>query len=90
MIYWCSLWQTCTLLNAANYAKEEWDKVTGETIQNTFIKADLRISLDSAVTETFHNNKLLKLLKNFNITATEQDTNELVAIDEESSNLFQE
>ena len=29
-----------TLLDTANYAKEEWDKVTNETIKNAFIKAD--------------------------------------------------
>ena len=49
----------------------------------------MRISLNSAVTETFDNNKLLKLFKNFNITATEQDINEFVAIDDESSYFFQ-
>ena len=50
----------------------------------------LRISLNSTVTETFHNNKLLKVFRKFNITATEQDINEFVIIDEESSHLFQE
>ena len=44
---------------------------------------DLRISLDSAVTEIFDNNKLLKVIQNSNITATE------LAINEESSHLFQ-
>ena len=29
-----------TLLDVTNYAKEEWDKVTNETIKNAFIKAD--------------------------------------------------
>ena len=48
-----------TLLDAANYAKEEWDKITDETIKNAFIKADFSISLTNAVTETFDNNKLL-------------------------------
>ena len=43
---------------AANYVKEEWDTVTDETIKNAFIKAELRICLDSAVAETFANNKL--------------------------------
>ena len=41
-----------TLLDAANYAKGECDKVTDETISNLFIKADLRISLDSAKPKT--------------------------------------
>ena len=41
-----------TLLNADIYAKEEWDKVTDETMSNAFIKADLRISLDSAKPKT--------------------------------------
>ena len=50
----------------------------------------MRISLDSGVTETFDNNEFLKLFKNFNITATEQDVNEFVAIDDECSHLFQE
>ena len=59
------------MLDAAKYAKKEWDKVTYETIKNFFIKADLRISLDSAVTETFDINKTLRLFKNLNITATE-------------------
>ena len=49
----------------------------------------MRISLDSAVPEIFDNKDFLKLFKNFNITATEQDTNEFVAIDDESSHLFQ-
>ena len=40
-----------TLLDAANYAKEDWDNVTDEAIKNAFIKADLRIILDSAVNE---------------------------------------
>ena len=79
-----------TLLDAANYAKEAWDKVTDETIKNAFIKADLRISLDNAVTETFDNDKFLKLFKNINITATEQDIDEFVTIDDESSHVFQE
>ena len=51
----------------------EWDKVTDEAVKNFFIKADLRISLDSAVTKTFDNNKILKLFKNFNVKATERD-----------------
>ena len=50
----------------------------------------MTISLYNAVTETFHNNKLLKLFKNFNITATEQDFDEFVVIDDESSHVFQE
>ena len=68
--------RAATLLDAANYAGEERDKVTYETIKNTFIKADLTINLDCFVTETFGNNKLLKLFKSFNITATEQGINE--------------
>ena len=32
----------------------------------------------------------MKLFKNFNITATKQDINECVAIDDKSSHLFQE
>ena len=59
-----------TLLDAANYAKEEWDKATDETIKDAFIKADLRISSDSAVTEPFDYNKPLNIFKSFNITAT--------------------
>ena len=61
------------LLDAANYAEERWDKVTDENIKYSFIKVDLGISLDSAITETFNNNELFKLFKNFNITATKQD-----------------
>ena len=70
-----------------SYAK---DKVTDENINNAFTKVDLRISLDSSVTETFDNNEFLKLFKNFNITTTEQGVNEFAAIDDESSHLFQE
>ena len=29
-----------TFLDAANYVKEEWDKVADETIKNAFIKSD--------------------------------------------------
>ena len=60
-----------TLLDAANYVKEELDKVTDEIIKNAFINADLRINLDSAVTDTFDKNKLLKCFKNFPIKVTE-------------------
>ena len=49
------------------------EDVTDETIENVFIKADLRISWESAITETFDNNELLKLFKNFNITVTDID-----------------
>ena len=76
--------RSATLLDAANYAKEVWN------YKNNFIKANLRISLDSTVTDTFDNNKLLKHFNNFNITAIEKNINEFVAIDEESSHLFQE
>ena len=62
--------RAATLLDAANYGKEEWDKLTDETVKNAFMKADLRICLDRAVSETFNNNKLLEIFKNFNITAT--------------------
>ena len=77
-----------TLLDAANYVREERDKVADETIKNSIVKVDLRISLNSAVTETFDNNKLLKLFKNFNITATEQDIYEFVANDNKSTHAF--
>ena len=50
-----------TLLDATNYAKEEWDNITAETIINVFIKVGLTTILDSSVTETFDNNKLVKL-----------------------------
>ena len=85
MICWYSLRQT---FNSASYSKAEWDKVTDGTITNAFIKPDLTISLDSVVTETFHNNKFLKLFKNFNTTATKQDIDEFVAIGDESSHVF--
>ena len=38
----------------------------------------MRISLDSAVAETFDNNEFLKLPNNFNIIATKQDIDEFV------------
>ena len=81
--------QPVTLPDAANYAKEEWDKVNDETTKNVFIKVDLRISLDIVVTETFDNNEFLNIFKNFNTTVTEQGINEFVAIDDESSCLYQ-
>ena len=34
-----------------------------EAIKNAFIMADLRINLDSAVTETFENNEFLNFLR---------------------------
>ena len=43
--------RSTTLLDEANYTKEEWDEVTDETIKNAYIKAEKRISLDNAVTE---------------------------------------
>ena len=76
-----------TLLDAKEdcYAKEDWHKVTDETIKQVFIQADLRINLYSAVTETVDINKLLKFFKNFNIAVTKQDINEFVAIDDKQS-----
>ena len=41
------------------------------------------------VTETVENNKLLKRFKNFYITATEQDIDEFIAIDNENTHVFQ-
>ena len=63
------------MLDAANYTKEKSNEVTDDTINNVFINAYLRVSLDSAVTETFDNNEFLKLFDDFNITASEQDIN---------------
>ena len=51
--------ETTTLLDAADYVKEEWDKVTDETIKKT----NVRICLDCAVPESFDNNELLKKLR---------------------------
>ena len=47
-------------------------------------------TFDSTVTESFDNNKFLKILKNFKSTATKQDINEFVAIDDENINVSQE
>ena len=47
------------------------------------------IRMPHVVTETVENNEYFKRFKNFNITATEQDINKFVAIDDESSHLFQ-
>ena len=52
-------------------------------------QSHLKLILDGPVTETFHNNKFLKLFMNFNIRATEQDIDEYVAIDDEGSHVFQ-
>ena len=54
------------------------------------MKADLKISFNTAITETFNNKEFLKLYKIFYITATEQDINQFVAIDYESSHLLHE
>ena len=51
--------------------------------------ADLKINLDNAVTETFDNDKILKLSKDSNTTAIEQDINQSIVIDDESGQLFQ-
>ena len=50
----------------------------------------MRISLDSAVTETFGINDFLNFLKIFNISATKQNIDKFVAIDDKSSHVFQE
>ena len=42
------------------------------------------------LSETFDNNKYLKIFKNFDITATEQDIDEFVAIDDGTSHVFQD
>ena len=50
----------------------------------------MRINLDSAVTQIFDNNVFLKCFKNFNITVTEKNIDEFVAIDDESSHVLKE
>ena len=45
----------------------------------------MRTNLDSAVTQISDTNIFLKLFKNFNITATEKNIHEFVAIDDESN-----
>ena len=50
----------------------------------------MRITLDSAVSDTFDNNELLKHFNSFNITPTQQNTNEIVAIVPETRHLIQE
>ena len=50
----------------------------------------MRISLDKAITKTVDHNEFLNIFLNFNITATEQDIDEFLAIDNESSHVFQE
>ena len=47
-------------------------------------------ALPHVVTETVENNEIFKCFKNFNITATEQDIDELVTIDNESPHVFHE
>ena len=66
------------------------ENIPDETIKNTSIKEELIISLNSAVTETFDYNKLLKVFKNLNITAKKQDNIEFIAIEDEISHGFQE
>ena len=46
--------------------------------------------MSHVVTETVENNEFLKRFKNFNITSTEQDIDELVAIYNESTHVFHE
>ena len=45
--------------------------------------------MEHVVTETVENNGFLKCFKNFNIIATEQDIDEFVVIDNESTHVFQ-
>ena len=45
--------------------------------------------ISHVVTETVENNKFLKRFKNFNITATGQDIDEFVDIDNEIIHMFQ-
>ena len=53
-----------------------------DDIKNAFIKADLRTSLDDAVTDIFHNNEFLNHFNNSNSIATY--SNEFIAIDDET------
>ena len=79
-----------TLLDAAGYAEEAWNRVTEETVRNAFIKADLKINLVSAGAEIFENNEFVDLFNELNITATEEEINEFVTIDNENSTVFQQ
>ena len=49
------------LLNVANYAKETWEKILIKLLKVPFLKADLKISLNGVVTETFGKNNLFSL-----------------------------
>ena len=44
--------------------------------------------MPNVLTETVEKNKFLKRFKNLNITATKQDIDEFVAIDNESTHVF--
>ena len=45
-------------------------EVTEKTIKSVSLKTDLRIRLNSGITENFDINEILTLFENFNITAT--------------------
>ena len=68
-------------LDAANYAKEAWEKVTDNTIKHFFIKAGLRINLNNAKSNSFKNDEFLKLFQNLNIKVTVEYMDEFVTID---------
>ena len=44
--------------------------------------------MSNVLTETVEKNKFLKCFKHFNITATKQDIDEFVAIDNENTHVF--
>ena len=46
--------------------------------------------MSHVATETVENNEILKHFKNLNFTATKQDIDEFIAIDNESTHVFQE
>ena len=50
---------TATLLNAAGYAEEAWNRVTKESVRHVVIKYDLKLNLESAGALIFKNNEFV-------------------------------
>ena len=50
-----------TLLDAAGYAEEAWNRVTKETVRHVVIKSDFKVNLESSGALIFQNNEFVSL-----------------------------
>ena len=79
-----------TLLDAANIVCDAWKLISEKTVRNSFIKADLKMNLVTEVEEPLLFDGLIKGFSKINIDLEENDINNFVTIDNETTEEYSE